>query len=385
MKVLSIGPDKDLLKTGSVSHERHKRYAEHLEELHAVVFARRTYGTERVQIAPNAWSYPTGSRSTIGLFVDAYRIGRRLLREPGEWVVSAQDPFESGVVAYALSLTTGVPFLLQEHGDFFSTPHWRRESFANSLRYVVGRFLLVRAHHVRAVSARIAHTLLGLGVSPSRITTTPVWVDLASFSEAKQDPAIRSLRPENGLLVLTMARFVPQKNLPLLIEVWGEVTQQVQGLRLLIVGRGEEEQALRRAAQGLPGDAITFLSWTDNPAGALKATDIYVLSSNYEGWGRVCVEALASGIPLIMTDVGCAGEVVRDHENGLVVPVGDSARLAAGLRELVSSVTLRDRLRVEGIATVATIPNFQESVTAYVHALTTCLNNKRPQKVKREG
>jgi glycosyltransferase involved in cell wall biosynthesis len=375
MKVLSIGPDKDLLTPGSVSFGRHVRYAQQLEELHAVVFAREKYGKARVNIAPNAWSYPTGSKSVLGLFLDAYRIGRTILREPGQWVISAQDPFESGLVAYVLSRATGVPLLIQEHGDFFSTNHWRRESLANRVRYWVGRFLIHRATHLRVVDERIKRTLMRLGIPEGRISVAPVFTDVTLFENARPDPAIQALRPPGGVLILTMARFVPQKDLSLMIRAFGLLVKQGIAARLVIIGRGPEVHTLKRLASHVAPESITFLEWTDDPASAIKAVDIYALSSVYEGWGRVCIETLAAGVPLIMTDVGCANSVVRNGENGIVVPIGDVARFAAGLHILVSDATLRARLSQAGLATLRTLPTIKESIASYIHTLTSCLPN----------
>ncbi len=374
MKVLSIGPDKDLLTPGSVSFARHVRYAERMEELHAVVFARTQYGTERVEIAGNAWSYPTGSKSVFGLFIDAYRIARSIMRAPGEWVISAQDPFESGLVAYVLSRATGAPLLIQEHGDFFSTPYWRRESLFNQVRYRIGRFLIRRATHVRVVSERIQETLVALGIPPARISVTPVYTDTSAFAAAAPDQTTRTLGAEGDVVILTMARFVPQKNLALLIKAFGRILKQGVQAQLVLIGKGPEQSMLERLAHEVGQGKITFRAWTDAPASVLKAADIYALSSNYEGWGRVCIESLAAGVPLIMTDVGCAGSVVRSGEHGIVVPVGDVARFAAGLQVLVSDALFRSQIRENGRARVAALPTIEQSIAAYIYTLTTCLS-----------
>jgi glycosyltransferase involved in cell wall biosynthesis len=373
MKVLSIGPDKELLTPGSAAFERHVQYAAQVEVLHAVVFARTQYGTARVTIADNAWSYPTGSSSVLELFVGAYRAGRRILREPGEWVISAQDPFESAMVGYVLAKMTGTPLLIQEHGDFFSTPHWRRESLVNQVRYRIGRFLIRRATHVRVVSERIQETLVALGIPPARISVTPVYTDTSAFAAAAPDQTIRALGTEGDVVILTMARFVPQKNLALLINAFGLILKQGVHARLVLIGKGVEQAMLERLAREVGQGKITFRAWTDTPASALKAADIYALSSNYEGWGRVCIEALASGVPLIMTEVGCAGSVVRNGEHGIVVPVGDLARFAAGLHLLASDAQLRSQLRERGLQQIAALPPIEQNVVEYIHSLTTCL------------
>lgn len=379
MKVLSIGPDKDLLKEGSVSHKRHAAYAAYFDEFHAVVFARKEYGCEKVSIAPNAWSYPTGSPGTLQLFIDAYRIARRLLSTPGEWVISVQDPFESALVGYVLSRVTRTPLLIQEHGDFFSSPYWRRESWANRIRYVFGRWLIHQATRIRVVDRRIKHTLTQLGVPKERISVAPVYVDSEVYHRAQPDPTVRALCPPNGVLILTMARLVPQKNLTLLIQAFGMVLAQGVSAHLVIVGRGPERVLLEALATQVAPHHITFLDWTDTPASVMRAADIYALSSNYEGWGRVCIEALAAEVPLIMTDVGCAHSVVKHKHNGLVVPVGDAAHLAAALHILATNATLRDALCSAGRATIDTLPTQEESIKAYVATIRACRPNPQSQ------
>jgi glycosyltransferase involved in cell wall biosynthesis len=376
MKVLTIGTDKDLLREGSVSAERHKAYARTFEHLHAVVFARAPkYPRETISLAENLTVYATGSSSTLGLFIDAYRSGKHILEEEGEWVISAQDPFESGLVAYLLSRATGVPFLLQEHGDFFSKPYyWRRESLMNGLRFVLGRWLLRRASHVRVVSERIKRALLVQGIPEERITVLPVYIDRKVFDSARPAEGIVALRPKDGVLVVTMARMVPQKNLHLLITAFKEVLARGVQARLLIVGDGSEKYALLASAQEYLPHGITFLAWSHDPASVLKATDIYVVSSDYEGWGRVCIEALTAGTPLIMTEVGCAGEVVRDGENGLVVPVRDAPALTEAIVRLAQDATLRAKLAQNGISTAHALPSDEEYIERYCACLASCLS-----------
>jgi len=377
MKVLSIGPDKELLRHGSVPHKRHIQYASQVEELHAIVFARRPYGRQKVEIAKNAWSYATGSRTSVGLLLDAYRIGRDLLKEGGTWVISTQDPFESGLIGYLLARKTGAHLLVQEHGDFFSRPYWRRESLLNRVRYLVGASLIKRADHLRVVSQRIARTLEARGVSPDRITVASVHTNVAHFKEAFPNSALEALRPADGVLMLTMARLVPQKNLPLLLRAFATAYGRGMRAHLVIVGAGSLQDRLQALAKRLCPEAVSFHEWTSDPAGALAAADIYALSSDYEGWARVCIEALASKTPIVMTDVGCAGEVVRDKVNGLVVPVRDTHALAEALYRLGTDPALRDLLAGAGMETIKAWPTEKESASLYIQSLTACLNAKQ--------
>ena len=80
---------------------------------------------------------------------------------------------------------------------------------------------------------------------------------------------------------------------------------------------------------------IVFEPWTDDLASYYKSADVFVLTSNYEGYGRTIIEAEAAGCPVIMTDVGIAGDVIKNGENGLIVPVGDVQALAEALRSVI--------------------------------------------------
>ena len=375
MKVLSIGYEKELFKKDSTSWKRHVEYAKKVDEYHAIVFTRKESGFEKTEISENCWSYPTGSKNKIGAFADAYRLGKKILKEKGEWVISAQDPFETGLVSYLLSRATGAPFLVQEHGDFFSESYWREETLGNRLRYRLGLFILARANHIRAVSARIRDTLTTLGVNKENITVTHVYTDIESFSNVSTDTSTQSLTEENEILILTMGRFVSQKNLGLLIHAFENILKRGLRAKLLIVGNGPLEEELKKYAKGISGTHIIFKDWVENSSGVMKAADIYALSSNYEGWGRVCVETLAVGTPLLMTDVGCAGELVIDGHDGLVVPIGDEWAFTEGLQRLATDKELRERLAQGGKETIAKMPTFERNVELYIESLKKTLNN----------
>ena len=137
-----------------------------------------------------------------------------------------------------------------------------------------------------------------------------------------------------------------------------EAIAAVDGARLELVGAGADQPSLEAivAARRL-GDRVRF-------AGALPRHEVLahlagaraaVLSSAWENLPHAAVEALAVGTPVVSTAVGGVPEVVRDGENGLLVPANDPAALAGALRSILEDDALRARLAAAAKPSVATI------------------------------
>ena len=77
--------------------------------------------------------------------------------------------------------------------------------------------------------------------------------------------------------------------------------------------------------------------------GLMRGADIYALSSDYEGWGRVLIESMAVGLPVVTTDVGCAGEVLIDGRHGIVVPTRNSEAFTQALTLLAKDADMRKK------------------------------------------
>ena len=200
MKVLAIGYGKNLFIAGHPERERQLACAAVVDQYHMIVFARASEGL-RPQQTSNFFIYPTGGRTKVGMLVRAFFIGRKIMRDTRDtagFVVTAQDPFEAGMVGYLLARLYGTPLNLQEHGDFFSTNHWRNESLLNYLRAVGGKFLLKRADTVRVVSKRMIATMASIGVPQNKLRLLSVSVPLLKFLEAPDSVAARKLFPADS-------------------------------------------------------------------------------------------------------------------------------------------------------------------------------------------
>ncbi|HEV3404655.1 MAG TPA: glycosyltransferase family 4 protein [Gaiellaceae bacterium] len=199
---------------------------------------------------------------------------------------------------------------------------------------LVRNLMLRRAARVVCPSEYLAGLARGWGVS-AQVLPNPVEVpDLPSREE------LRARHGFEGPTLVFSGRLVPQKDLGTLLAA----AERVPEATLLVAGDGAERALLdgrARALGALPRGQVLEL---------LRAADLAVLSSRWENFPHALVEALAVGTPVVATAVGGVPEIVRDGENGLLVPPRDPEALAGAIRRGLAE---RERLAVATVASVA--------------------------------
>ena len=353
--VVNIGYGRHLFQESNPELERMKSCAKEVEHLHAIIFTRSSDGFDEKRMGNNLTLHPTNSSSKFSMLFDAYKIGKSLISgSENQVVVYAQDPFETGLIGYWLKrkFSNKVRFIVQEHADAFSLDYWKKESILNRIRFQVGLFILKRTDKIRVVSERIKNTLQSLNIS------TPI-VQLAVAVEGDSLIQYRDIPSQNNnpdtFEFLSVCRFVPQKNLILMVDAFKEVYEHNPEVRLRLVGSGPQEQVVDEyIKKSFPTEncPITRESWSDSVPELMNNADAYLLTSNYEGWGRVLIESLLVGLPIVTTDVGCAGEVVKDGEHGFVVPVGGKSELVDSMREMVNNKSLYSEM----VSNISSLP-----------------------------
>lgn len=142
----------------------------------------------------------------------------------------------------------------------------------------------------------------------------------------------------------TVGRLIPQKNHQLLLDALERVNRHLE-CRLMILGEGAARRALesRAAALGL-ASRVAFLGWRENPHAWISRLQLFVLSSDYEGFPNALMEAMACGIPVISTDCRSGpAEILRDGRDGVLTPVGDVDALANAIMDLLQDEARRVR------------------------------------------
>lgn len=196
--------------------------------------------------------------------------------------------------------------------------------------------------------------LATLGLDPERVAVVYYGVD-DRYAPMAPDEAVRA---EYGLadrwLLLHVGSLSARKNLGALLRAFRAVYRAVPAARLVLVGRGPEEETLRALARDLGvAEAVVWAGYvSDARKRALYGlADIYCSASRMEGFGLAVAEAMACGVPVVSTAVGSIPEVVADGETGLLVASDDADALANAILRLRDGDLAR-RLAGAGIARV---------------------------------
>ena len=363
MKLVLVTNASRTMREGGYNRKRMTAYAARVEELH-ICRPGRSSSVER--IADNAWLHTFASPRPLRPFILYAKLVALLRRLGPGTVVSSQDPFMLGQVARAAGRKAGVPLHVQVHVDYYNRA-FRSERLSRRLLVPAAESVLNAAARIRVVSEKIAtYCHLAFGVPADRIDTIPVSIDLQRF---RDDPAAHA-DPEATMMmrnlpfthrILITSRLTAVKNLPLAITMFQQVKAVLPGAGLVIAGAGDrkgELVALLRE-QGLE-ESVKLIPWTDNVPALMRAADVFVMSSNYEGYGMTVVEASASGLPVVMTNVGAAGEFILNDVNGLIVPVSDAAALARAVIRILTEPDLAARLAQGGLEQAAKLPSFED-------------------------
>jgi glycosyltransferase involved in cell wall biosynthesis len=212
---------------------------------------------------------------------------------------------------------------------------------------------LVRRHypqadHIVAISHGVADDLAATaGLPRERIETIYNPVVTPELDARAALPADHPWLGDGGApLVLGVGRLHPAKDFPTLIRAFARVRAQ-RPCRLVIVGEGAEREALVALVDSLGIAADVSLPGFDpNPLAFMARADLFVLSSAWEGFGRVLAEAMACGCPVVSTDCPSGpAEILDGGAYGPLVPVGDVEALAAAIAARLDAPADRDGLR----------------------------------------
>jgi glycosyltransferase involved in cell wall biosynthesis len=188
----------------------------------------------------------------------------------------------------------------------------------------------------------------------SQCTTIYNGKNLKSFSKT----VIADQRKEWGLtdgkiVIGVTTQLSRQKNVKGLVRVFKRLRERYQNIALVITGEGNEKETLRKMVRDAQMDPwVVFSGFAEDPLQVASAYDIAVSNSDFEGFPNTVVEYFAAGRPVVTTDAGGVDEMLKDRENGILVPTGDDDLLYDGIALLIENDALRSKLAGNAMKTI---------------------------------
>jgi glycosyltransferase involved in cell wall biosynthesis len=270
----------------------------------------------------------------------------RLFRRAGPAIVHTHTS-KAGFVGRLAAWLARVPAVIhQPHGHIFYG-YWSRPKTA--LFVALERMAAHWTDTIVTLTPREVEEHLERGIGrPAQYAVVPSGVPTEALRRAAPPRARARAQlglPADAYVVAAVGRFVPIKGFDLLVAALAEVAAHVPGAHVLLIGDGGERAALEAQARALGvADRLHITGSVTDVMGPLAAADVLAAPSRNEGMGRVLVEAMALGLPVVGAQVGGIPDVIVDGECGLLVPPDDPAALAAALVDLGRDVAFRTKL-----------------------------------------
>lgn len=210
------------------------------------------------------------------------------------------------------------------------------------------------------------------GVNQDKISVIPNPVDISLINKLKTEHVEHGwLVSDRKFPVITaMGRLTEQKGFEFLIKVFAKVVKKSPA-KLIILGKGRLKSKLEKMVRNLGlEENVYFAGFENNPYRYIARSDLFVLSSFFEGFPNALVEAMACGVPVISTDCPSGpSEIITTELNGILTPVGEADRIGNAICRVLDDVNLRNRLsenavvRAKNFDIRKTIPLYEKVFT----------------------
>jgi L-malate glycosyltransferase len=285
------------------------------------------------------WVRPSRIGPLFGLsFVAGVVRALRKLRPEFDLIHTHQGLWEAISTGFGRAWLQGAPTLIQPASSGY---YGEAEELARTKGFPVLRRLILRNTFFAAISADIERQWRGLGVPATKMVRMSSGVDAQHFRAGPS--AVEHTLPPRPRVVFT-GRLHPQKNLQPLVESWPEVTRAT-GANLILVGDGPDRERLSAMATelGVAG-RVCFTGSVPDPSEHLRAADAFILPSVAEGMSNSLLEAMATGLTCLASEIGGNTDLIDSETTGLLIPGNDWAAWRRALIRVLEDGQLRDRL-----------------------------------------
>lgn len=268
-------------------------------------------------------------------------------------VVHCQQMFGPTMVATVAGLITRKPIVTRvttvgELGEVKAVQEMRFRSVRKRLLSLVSKWIALTQEMKREIET--------LGIAPDRIEIIHNSTELPAVELLCSDTRL-TMRKKLDIsmaapVVIFTGRLSAEKGIDVLLRAWSKVVLRFPHAKLLILGGGGEYRNVESELRGLTeelrlGGSVSYLGHVANPWDFLLAADVFVLPSSTEGMSNSLVEALAFGLPVVISDIESNRELCTDGLNSVMIPFGDVNAWADGICRVIEDQSLAIALRRE--------------------------------------
>jgi glycosyltransferase involved in cell wall biosynthesis len=305
-------------------------------------------GVRLVALEPAMSRLPVLRRyKSLWVIAAAPELARYLRGARPDVLLSTSNPANLAALWARRLAAVDVPIVVTVNVHLSEATGARQPFWGRWLRALARRFY-PRADAIIAISRGVAADLeWSIPAAANRITTVYNPVDLADIERLGRERVEHPWFAGGGApVILAVGKLKRQKDFPTLLRAL-RIVRATRPARLVILGEGEERRRLQKLALSLGiADDVALPGFIDNPFPWMTGASVFVLSSAWEGFSNVLLEALACGCPVVSTDCPSGpAEILAGGLYGPLVPVGDADALAAAIVALLEQPPDRERLR----------------------------------------
>ena len=342
--------------------ERHLLYAKEARaEIHIITIIPGKDKYERISVEDKLFIYPVSSSNYLSIIVKSIFMALKLSRAINFNVMYTQDPFGTAIVGLVNRLFFSIPIIIGNHSSFLDNNHWINErKYFFSLLNFISKKTLKKANACRVINhieRKKYNEILNISLNDIFVINTPVLLSpfLISISDERVSLLRKSLKiADDAPVFIWVGRPVPVKRIPLLLSAFKEVIKKHAEARLLLIGDFSLEKEPLDSIQAsfkIDSKYVIKLSkgvpHSDLPL-YYQMADLYVHSSSYEGFGKVLIEAAASGLPVLSTATAGAQDAVNNGKTGCLVPLENSNELSSKMIDFIEHKENWNILGTEG-------------------------------------
>jgi glycosyltransferase involved in cell wall biosynthesis len=254
---------------------------------------------------------------------------------------------KAGTIGRISAILAGVPVVLHTfHGHVFEGYFGK---FKANFFISVERILARLTDHVVAISPSQYNDLLykyqitGAG----KISMIRLGLELEKFLSVTHNGSLKKGLglPADHIIIAHIGRLVPIKNNKMMLHVLSRLIEKIPTIHLCIIGDGEDRKQLEELAQQIGiSDRVHFLGWVADLERIYSGVDLVALTSRNEGTPMTLIEAMASSVPVVATNVGGVPDLLFANENGLLCGSNDAVDMADKIVNLLTNANLRTRI-----------------------------------------